>query len=535
MPPNIRSQLGDAVGIIADSDFWERWDTLVDDLVSRLTTDNFAANNGVLQVAHSIFKRWRPLYRSDTLFTEINHVLGKFGEPLLRLLQTTDTLIEQSKGNQPVLRELFATLNLIIKLIHDLSCQDLPPIFEDHLAVITQLLQKYLTFDPTLLPDGDSDEAGSTEFVKSGVLELMTLWVQKYEDAVGVYVEAFIGSSWNLLATTGLESKYDILVSRALQFLTSVTRIPQHAQVFNNEETLDQIIQRVILPNVSLRESDLELFEDEPIEFIRRDLEGSDNDTRRRAATDFLRALVSHFEKLVTDTVLKYVNHYLEDYSFSPSENWRSKDTAVYLYSSIAAKGTVTASQGVKTLNPLVNIIDFFKRNISGDMVSQDAVEPIMKVDAIKYLYTFRGLLGTALWRDALPLLVRHLASSNYVVYTYAAISIERALSLQDESRRTIVERQTVLPLVDDLLKNLFRLIEKDITQDQAQAATKVQENEFLIRCIMRVLIVVGDDITPYIGVCLNNLVAITNIISMNPSNPRFCYYHFEAIGALVR
>ena len=30
VPPNIQSQLGDAVGIIADSDFWERWDTLVD-------------------------------------------------------------------------------------------------------------------------------------------------------------------------------------------------------------------------------------------------------------------------------------------------------------------------------------------------------------------------------------------------------------------------------------------------------------------------------------------------------------------------
>ena len=34
VPPNIQSQLGDAVGIIADSDFWERWDTLVD--VSKL-------------------------------------------------------------------------------------------------------------------------------------------------------------------------------------------------------------------------------------------------------------------------------------------------------------------------------------------------------------------------------------------------------------------------------------------------------------------------------------------------------------------
>lgn len=30
VPPNIRSQLGDAVGVIAESDFLEKWDTLVD-------------------------------------------------------------------------------------------------------------------------------------------------------------------------------------------------------------------------------------------------------------------------------------------------------------------------------------------------------------------------------------------------------------------------------------------------------------------------------------------------------------------------
>ena len=29
-PPNIQSQLGEAIGIIAESDFYERWDTLVD-------------------------------------------------------------------------------------------------------------------------------------------------------------------------------------------------------------------------------------------------------------------------------------------------------------------------------------------------------------------------------------------------------------------------------------------------------------------------------------------------------------------------
>ena len=30
VPPNIQYQLGDAIGIIADSDFWKQWDTLVD-------------------------------------------------------------------------------------------------------------------------------------------------------------------------------------------------------------------------------------------------------------------------------------------------------------------------------------------------------------------------------------------------------------------------------------------------------------------------------------------------------------------------
>lgn len=57
------------------------------DLVSRLTPDNATVNYGVLQVAHSIFKRWRPLYRSDELYTEINHVLSKLASPFLALLK----------------------------------------------------------------------------------------------------------------------------------------------------------------------------------------------------------------------------------------------------------------------------------------------------------------------------------------------------------------------------------------------------------------------------------------------------------------
>ncbi|KAL8941402.1 MAG: hypothetical protein Q9211_001843 [Gyalolechia sp. 1 TL-2023] len=529
VPANIQYQLGDAVGVIADSDFWRRWDTLVDDLVSRLTPENAQVNNGVLQVAHSIFKRWRPLYRSDELFTEINHVLGKFGEPFVQLLGNTDQLIEQNKSNKQLLSQYFSTLNLTTKLLYDLSVQDLPPIFEDNMQSVTSLLHKYLVYDNPLLHSDSDNEAGPLEFVKTGIFEVLTLYTQKYEDAFGPYVEQFIGSSWSLLTTIGLDTKNDILVSKALQFLTSVTRMSQHARAFNSEDIMSQVIERVVLPNLSLRDSDMETFEDEPIEFIRRDLEGSDSDTRRRAATDFLQQLLVQFQKLVTDVVMRYVNHYLSDYSRSPSANWKSKDTAVYLYSSIAAKGAVTTSQGVKSVNELVNVLEFFQANVAKDLMLDSDVEPILKVDAIKYLYVFRSQITRDQWREAFPLVVKNLGSSDYVVYTYAAIAVDRVLALTDVSKQPLISPADVKPLSAQLLQRLFQLIES------SPEAAKLQENEFLMRCVMRVLIVIRDGVVPVTENVLAHFVQITQIISPNPANPRFYYYHFEALGAFIR
>jgi exportin-2 (importin alpha re-exporter) len=387
---------------------------------------------------------------------------------------------------------------------------------------------KYLSYDNPLLHTDDEAEAGLLEYNKAAIFEALILYVQKYEDAFGPYLGQFVESSWTLLTTIGPETKYDILVSKALQFLTSVTKINQYAQSFNNQEILGQVVEKVILPNLSLRESDVEMFEDEPIEFIRRDLEGSDSDTRRRAATDFLRQLVEQFEKLVTDVVSQYISHYLADYEKSKSDNWKSKDTAVYLFTSIAAKGVPTAARGVQTTNPNVDVIDFFQKNIAVDLTSADT-EAILKVDAIKYLYLFRSQLTQDQWQAAFPLLVQCLGNENYVVHSYAAIAVERVLYMTDDNRQPIIPRETLQSLSKDLLQHLFLLMTKD------SKAEKIQENEFLIKCVMRVLIVIREGVLPILDMVLTNLINIVKVIRHNPSNPRFYYYHFESIGALVR
>ncbi|CAI7564362.1 hypothetical protein N7527_005345 [Penicillium freii] len=528
VPSGIQSQLGEAVSVIADSDFWERWDTLVDDLVSKLSPGNPTVNIGVLQVAHSIFKRWRPLFQSDALYTEINHVLGKFGTPFLALFEALDNYLEQNKTNKENLTQGFNQLNLMVKLFYDLSSHDLPPMFEDNISGITTIFLKYLTYDNQLLHTDDETEAGPLEYVRAGIFEALTLYVQKYMDVFQPHVGQFIGSSWNFLTTIGQETKYDILVSRALHFLTSVAGMPDHAAAFQAEETLGQIVEKVILPNVSLRESDEELFEDEPIEFIRRDLEGSDSETRRRAATDFLRKLAEKFEEPVTQVVLKYTQHYLAEYA-KDSSNWKAKDTATYLYSAIAAKGTATSSHGVTATNQLVSITDYFQQNLAADLINEDGIHPILKVDAIKYLYTFRSIITKEQWQQVLPVLVKHLASSNFVVYTYAAIALERVLFLTDSQGQAVISPTAITPLAKDLLEHIFQLIQSD------PAPEKVQENEFLMRCVMRVLVVIKEGVVPFTDVVLQRFINITNIISANPSNPRFYYFHFEAMGAFIR
>ncbi|KAK5277308.1 importin-alpha export receptor, partial [Cryomyces antarcticus] len=119
--------------------------------------------------------------------------------------------------------------------------------------------------------------------------------------------------------------------------------------------------------------------------------------------------------------------------------------------------------------------------------------------------------------------------SSNYVVYTYAAIAVERILYLTNENREAVISKDDVTPLSKDLLQHLFVLITKD------SAPEKIQENEFIMRCVMRVLIVIREGVIPITDIVLQNFINITKVIRHNPSNPRFYYYHFEGLGALIR
>ncbi|CEP62978.1 importin-alpha export receptor LALA0_S06e08240g [Lachancea lanzarotensis] len=531
LPGNLQIQIGEAISVIADSDFPQRWPNLLDDLIGKFSTNDMVTNRGVLTVAHSIFKRWRPLFRSDELFLEIKFVLDKFASPFLALLQSVDEQITASTADAAKLTLLFDVLLVLIKLYYDLNCQDIPEFFEDNAQLGMGVMLKYLAYDNQLLEDKDEeDQASVVTKVKSSIEELIQLYITRYDDVFEPMANDFIKATLDILTGLMPQAKNDVLISKALHFMTAVTKIPKYFELFNNEGALQSIIEQIILPNVTLREADEELFEDDPIEYVRRDLEGSDSETRRKGCTDFVKELKEKNEHVVVSLVLKQIKAFFLKYQEDPANNWKYKDLSIYLFSTLAINGSIS-NPGVSSTSILLDVVGFFSEQIFPDLVGS-VPHPILKVDAIKYIYTFRNQLSKEQLIQILPILAELLQSEEFVVYTYASITIERILAIRESNTSSVLvfKKSDLAGSSQVLLTNLFRLIFK-----QGQSPEKLAENEFLMRAVYRVLSTSEELSAPFALNTINELLQIVSIISKNPSNPKFSHYCFESLGVVLK
>ncbi|KAJ3066560.1 Exportin-2 [Podochytrium sp. JEL0797] len=527
-PHSIQLQLSEAVTMIADNDFPDQWLELVPLLVSKLDASNFDINAGVLQTAHSIFKRWRHQFQSNKLFTEIKMVLEQFAAPFLAFFQATDALVDQNANNPKALAVLFNIILLLTKIFYSLNCQDYPEFFENNHDQCMALLKKYLVYTNPLLETSDDEEVGPIEKVKASICEIIDLYGTKYEEDFKTLPQ-FVETVWGLLTTTGPQPKYDVLVSKAIGFLTAVARPARHKHMFSNE-VLRNICQSIIVPNMSLRDADIELFEDDCMEYIRRDLEGSDMGTRRGAATDLIRGLLSHFAQETTTIVSEYLTVLMAEYNRDTKANWKSKDTALYLIIAVSAKASSLQS-GVTSVNEYIDTVSVFAANVLPDLQApvNGPTQAIIKVDCLKYVLTFRMQLSKEQILQVFPFVVQHLSSTNYVVYTYAAVCIERILAIKS-GNHLMFSKADVHQYIQPMLLRLFDLIQANGTTSE-----KLAENDYLMKTLMRVLLVARDDVTPYASEILNRLTQIIDVISKNPSNPKFSHFAFESVGALIR
>jgi exportin-2 (importin alpha re-exporter) len=226
---------------------------------------------------------------------------------------------------------------------------------------------------------------------------------------------------------------------------------------------------------MKFREVDEELFEDNPQEYIRRDAEGADTDTRRRGATDLVRGLCKSFEAEVIAIFTTHIEELLAEATADPAGAWKQKDAAIFLVTSLAVKATVSGKGATET-SDLIDPIDFFGSTIYPDLQVEDLNrQPVLKADALKFVTTFRNNLTKEQLLGLLPAVAEHLMSDSQVVMSYAAHCIERLLVMKRDGETFFTEEE-VGTMAEPLLTNLFGAMEKP----------QNRENDYLMKAILR-------------------------------------------------
>ncbi|GAV68224.1 CAS_CSE1 domain-containing protein/IBN_N domain-containing protein/Cse1 domain-containing protein [Cephalotus follicularis] len=524
--PRIQSQLSEALAVIGKHDFPKSWPALLPELVSSLQkashSNDYVSINGILGTANSIFKNFRYQYKTNDLLLDLKYCLDNFTAPLLEIFLKTAALIDSSLSSGASaanLRPLFESQRLCCRIFYSLNFQELPEFFEDHMREWMSEFKKYLTANYPAL-EGSADGLALVDELRAAVCENISLYMEKNEEEFQGYLNDFALAVWTLLGNVSQASSRDRLAVMAIKFLTTVSTSVHHT-LFAGEGVIPQICQSIVIPNVRLRDDDEELFEMNYVEFIRRDMEGSDLDTRRRIACELLKGIATNYKKQVTDMVSAQIQNLLSSFSANPVANWKDKDCAIYLVVSLATR----KAGGASVSTDLVDVQSFFGSVIVPELQSQNVNGfPMLKAGALKFFTMFRNHISKPIASQFFHDLIRFLGAESNVVHSYAASCIEKLLLVKDEGGKARYTSADITPYMQVLMNHLLH----------ALTFPESEENQYVMKCIMRVLGVVETS-NEAASQCIIGLTAILNAICQNPKNPLFNHYLFESVAVLIR
>mmetsp|Transcript_1332 Transcript_1332/g.2876 ORF Transcript_1332/g.2876 Transcript_1332/m.2876 type:complete len:983 (+) Transcript_1332:67-3015(+) len=531
VPPQLQSQCSESIALIAATDFPSRWDNLLGDLIAKFGDGNWDVINGVLLTANSIIKRFRYVQRSDELYADILYVLKRLQEPLTKLFATVVSQLDNAQlaNNAAELTARLSALRSINRIFYSLNYQDLPEYFEDHMGEWMAGFAKLLEYKNPILVDEDEEmQPGPIDNVQVSVVQNLNLYGNKDEEPFIPYLPQFTSLVWNLLMTVTPLSKHDALATTSIRFLSSLIGKLMHRKLFEGEGTLREIFVKIVIPNLAIREIDEERFEDDPAEFILSDMESSDTESRRKCTQELLRAMCRQFEAQTTGICSEHVSQMLGQFA-ADGDQWKMKDVAIHLMLGIAIRAE-SAQFGVSQVNEGVNVMDFFSGHVLTELQEADmTVRPMVKATSIKFVSIFRNQFTKEQFGALMPLLIAHLGSGFVVVQTYAAAAIEKMLTAKvDGPNNTKVSKiggAELKPFLSPLFTGLFSIVDN----------ANLNENEYVMKCVMRALNVAKDDLMEVVQVVLEKLTTALARVAKNPKNPQYNHFLFESIAVLIR
>ena len=509
LPRQINAQVNAIISFIADIDFPNQWPSLLPSLVNTLNSspsDELRLN--ALNVVCSVFRKYKTVSRSNEILMELKYLLPLFQAVHLQLFTA---LLPGVLGSPS--KEVMLAMEQILEIFYSLNVVDIPEFYQDHINDWMNGFIQILGIPST--PSKD-DTPGPIENLKSHVCENLALYADKYQEPFEPFVQTCVRTVWGLLVGLDCnEQRFDHLVATGIKFLSSSANTKWANSPFDETEALVQICEKLVLPNIQLRDVDVELFTDNPDDYIRKDLQSADSDTRRRSAVDLVKSLSKFYEDQTTQILISYIKNLLENFS----GNIRARDACIQLVTAIAAKGE-TRALGVSVVNAKVDINQFFSTQVMPifreGVVGGNEEKSVLQASSLKFLILFRNQLNQNFVLESLPLVLNLVSpQSSKVVQSYAAHCGYLLLGLQAVSSSQL---PTMIPHIENILRIFVSVKE---------------QNEYLAKLMFKLLSLMPPSSQSSLAI-LEKLTALVVSFSLNPMNAVFTHYLFESVGIVT-
>eukprot|EP00927_Polykrikos_kofoidii_P071959 TRINITY_DN68138_c0_g1_i1.p1 TRINITY_DN68138_c0_g1~~TRINITY_DN68138_c0_g1_i1.p1 ORF type:complete len:1002 (-),score=166.98 TRINITY_DN68138_c0_g1_i1:75-3080(-) len=552
----VQVQLCAALEEISLSEFPENWQGLLPELVRHISTSqDVRIWTGAMEMASTIFTRFRAGAWRENLLQEVRYCVSEFGVAHLQLFKTVSERLISGGLVDEQLRVHAHLLHIAAEAFQDLNSAILTDFFKENCSTYFEAFVALLGFGCRCLAgsvgvdraaagtltgtSGDSalgnaaaDEQSPLYLLMGQICDNMSLYSDRHSDEFQPFLSHCVKAVWELLVALGNQDHGDHLASRGMNFLASVAVARSTSTPFSDTAALQAICERVVLPNLQLRAPDLELFEENPVEYLRREVEGADQDTRRRSARELVRALRRFYDTKVTEILVPYVNQMLEQSKVAnPAQAELCRDACFCLITALAGGALVCDAEGVPRMSHKQDIIkDFFGTQVVPELQAEAAPpRNISRAACLKYIHVFRSQLSVEQVLAVLPAVARHVLATNPVLHTYGAVCIASLCTIEDRTeggRRSRYDLATLQPVLLQLVSPILQILFE---------GRGIAQNEHLAAALKTILGSLGKIATGLGSLALQKLAQIVTIAAINTANPDYVHNIFECVALAVK
>ena len=506
------------------------WPNLMTFIGDVLKKHDISKSKYIYQLIAKIIKRYHIESKSHPLFKEIINTMEHICQPMtddaLNIIKFFNTY-ESNPKNDEVMMQCIQMMNKIMSIFYSLNYQDFPEFFEDHLQEWINIL-----IDTVLLPNKNSNMNNINKNLfdmviklKAKTLKNINYYYYNYYEDVENYIQQFSSSVWTVMCTCKINDNFSKLMKELLDYFKCGFQMRRMNNL--NMEQLNKIIEKIILPNMTMSEKEIEDFLDNPVEFLKVEFEEYDMSSNKYFSINLLQLIISNYPEVNKQIIAPKINKFLEEYNKDSSKNWNKKLVVINLLFASCIK-TFAQRYGVTELNPnsMYTDIESLINEIFIKEFQNYKSPTIIQTYSLKFLSTFRlqisdqNKLG-----QIILMLIEILNNCNEVTQYACLLCLDLIINMKDlKSRKSstieIVNNDNIF---NKLISSLLNFIGKNT-------------NIFAMRCFFRAIRLTQDQKLQSLAQSINDSMnAILKLIIKNPQTDEFNYYFFETCALIMK